>query len=1278
MHDTKWITAQDLHRWAQSPQGKLLLPELLRRLVFATVSSQDLKHLDFPSEGEIHRPYYDGVTNSSVSTPFVPQGTAYWELGCEVGKCKGKAQRDYDNRIREHNKRVADGEADQIHEATFIAVTALNWPSRAKWVRARSNDNLFAGVRAYDSNDIEHWLYQAPATALWLAEKIHGRRDGLVSLKEHWEDVLATLQESLPAKILLVNRENACSAFSDWLNKPAGELAIKAHSREEVVCAFCAWVETLEAKEQERIASRAVVVENRDTWKALATSQQRLTLIAAARLDDDSELYATATRKGHHVLRYASFRTPRSEDVIELARMHRSDLEKALVEGGVPEIQSAKLAESAGGSFTILRRRFGKTTDDKTPQWAQQSDLVPMLLAAAWNDRVDGDQTILAALASPNSYADVQNVMHRWRQQTDAPVRLITGTWEFLSPLDAWEALFPLITGTHLRAFQAAAIEVLSEEDPKLDLPPEQRWMAGVKGKVLRYSGALRSGLAEVLALGASRENEDGFGQSLHFSALAASIVARILPPHCSWKRWASIGEKLTLLMEAAPETLLSIMEADLASSESQLVELFHQEKPDGMAGTIYHSGLLWALECVSWSREYFQRAALILARLSKRDPGGKWSNRPKASASRIFLSWSPQTTAPLAERLAALKYLCLKEPEGCWQIILQLMPALYESSFNSMRPTYRDWASGWTEDVTGADYRASLDQLAAITAELCEAAPERWKQILQHLARLPKQGFDSLVDSLDKQVAGGLDEDLRNHLWAGLSALTKQHRHFHDADWVLPEEDIQRLEAICAKVAPSDAAILLTPLFDENDVVDGNKELSYEQKMERRDGQRREAIRKLWKNDDWASILRLVKKVRDPWRLGVATGAALEDSPLTLILPSMLDGEDRNLHEFACGYTVQRISQKGCSWAKELVTADWSPGQIAALGLRMPSEPTAWDWIAEHREVVENLYWRNLEGWQVCVAAWAEAKRAIEKFLAVERPWAALQLLGSRLYDDQEVSGSLVCDTLEAILTATTPPPENADMAHRLYKAFGYLQDDSTVDEARVAKLEFAFIPLLGVHTKLPKVLHRILARDAKFFVDCLAMMFKRRSESKLEDESQSGAVDSDSEPIGEAKVSNAERAGRLLHDWRLLPGTTPEGGVDVDELRRWVTDARRLARSEDRIEVCDSMVGQLFAHSPLGKDGGLPAEAVRQVIEECESAEMENGFGTGLINSRGGHFRGLRDGGKQERELASRYEGYAEKCKTWPRTAGVLRGLAKWYLRCAELEDEKVQARD
>ena len=79
---------------------------------------------------------------------------------------------------------------------------------------------------------------------------------------------------------------------------------------------------------------------------------------------------------------------------------------------------------------------------------------------------------------------------------------------------------------------------------------------------------------------------------------------------------------------------------------------------------------------------------------------------------------------------------------------------------------------------------------------------------------------------------------------------------------------------------------------------------------------------------------------------------------------------------------------------------------------------------------------------------------------------------------------------------------------------------------------------------------------------------------------------------------------------------------------------------------------------------DGTWPPEVVRDLFENLQSEEIEEGFYVEVLNCRGVTSRGLEDGGAQELELVERYQSDAQRvADLWPRTAAILRKLAKSY---------------
>jgi hypothetical protein len=950
--------------------------------------------------------------------------------------------------------------------------------------------------------------------------------------------------------------------------------------------------------------------------------------------------------------------------------MRRFDLQDALKEAGLSESEASQLAEAAGGNFTILQRRFARSAS-QPPPWAGDDGLAPLLLAAAWEDKRPDDQSAASTLAG-KKYPEIQALMTKWRQSPDAPVRLVAGMWEFLSPLDAWENLHPFLNATHIDCFQQIAVEVLGEENPALELPPDQRFMASVKGKVWRFSPALRRGIAEILALGATREQDSCIGNELQFAARAAVIVGQILPKGCGWKRWASLGELASLLMEAAPNVVLEAMEEDLKKPEtSQLVELLRQETPGGITGAAYHSGVLWALETGAWSPDRMQRVALILTRLTSLDPSGTWTNRPLASVGRVFFSKWPQTMAFLNERIVALQYLVRKEPQGAWKVIISLLPSAGGIVMANVKPSYRDWAAGWTGTVSRKDHDLFLAQITDVVISLAEAEPARWPELLDHIGHLHSAGLAKITKALEHCADSGASGEARTAIWEKLRKLVQDHTYFHDAWWVLPPDELEKLTALKDKYAPADLVATSIYLFADDGHMDGDKAEPYEKKQERRSLVRRTALRSIWNATGLATILELTRKVRQPWSVGLALAQELGNEAQLSVLPSLLVSEDKSITQFARGFAAQRIFTEGRDWAEAQPTNVWNPAQIAAFAMQTAFDSRTWDWVSSKGSDAEKYYWSETGTWGGANLNATESERAVKNLQAAGRPWSALEHLMMRLYAKQALIPAIVCDALEKI--ATSPPERSpgAMDAYYIQEAFQFLQNHQGSDENRVARLEFIFLSLLDRHSCLPVTLQRQLAKDPTFFVDCLKILYRPRHRDKNTPEEEKKA------PADSAESARTERIWHLLKDWRIIPGSGKEG-ISLEALRAWVQTARQKAQEADRLEVCDLTLGELFAHSSEDADKAKPVVAIREVIEECESEELERGFGMGLQNQRGVFSKGLYEGGKQEREFASRFNRYAEICARWPRVATVHRGVAEDYLRQAEREDETARARD
>jgi len=236
------------------------------------------------------------------------------------------------------------------------------------------------------------------------------------------------------------------------------------------------------------------------------------------------------------------------------------------------------------------------------------------------------------------------------------------------------------------------------------------------------------------------------------------------------------------------------------------------------------------------------------------------------------------------------------------------------------------------------------------------------------------------------------------------------------------------------------------------------------------------------------------------------------------------------------------------------------------------------------------------------------------------------------------------------------------AKLGYEVAALLSFLDESDAIELQRLAELEWAYLPLLDVSRRPARILHRQLARDPQFFVDVLQMAFRAEDE-------EPGKSD-------EAAAGRAMLAYRLLDGWRLPPGNLDNGTSDPEAMNAWVNGAMVIARRERRGRIADQQIGRVLTFAPDDPDGAWPNTAVRDLIERVENRDIETGLEMGVFNRRGPTWRGLTEGGAQEREIQTTYLLLAQQLGSrWPRTAAMLRRIATSFGEQARREDEEAQ---
>ena len=925
-----------------------------------------------------------------------------------------------------------------------------------------------------------------------------------------------------------------------------------------------------------------------------------------------------------------------------------------------------RLSGESGRSPTILRRRLSKIEAIKTPRWAADLDiarsLIPVALVGAWHKESKADCEILSILAN-GEYADVEETIARLLELDDCPVWSVSQYRGVASKVDALFAVSRSFTAESIDEFLELAECVLSESDPAVDLPEDERWMAGIYDKVREHSKALRDGICETLVLLAVHGDhlfQNRLG--INIEVRVSSLIRRLLTP-LTLDKLLSHEHDLRSYAEAAPDEVLKLIETDLQQQEPVIQGLL---KPAGTSvfDRPTRTGLLWALESLAWNPSNLARLTCILAQLSQTKIDDNWGNQPIASLAAIYRSWRPQTAAPLDDRSKGLEMLADKFPDIGWEICIAQLDRRLQIGLPSHRPRWRADASGAGEVVTMRERdefeRAALD----LALKWPEHDSQKLGDLIERLQVMHDDEEAAVWDSVDRWSNAETDDAAKARLRDRIRsfALTKlgRLRHLKDATIAMARQAYEKL-------APGDLVICHAWLFAKEWVKVPVDETS--QENEGSIGKlRADAMREIWTQLGFEGAMALLTHSDAPHVVGRHTVLSVNgENAVTGLLQASLSADVHpswKLDAFMHG-VIEAVDagERPALLSDIVITA--TVGQKVRLFRSAPFGDQTWLLLDQQPQHVRDRYWREVSPDRIGLSG-TELNELINRLLAVNRPRAAFQAV---CWDWNEIETSRLKRLLMAVATTNVEPADRPELdAYDISTALDALDGRAGVTSDEMARLELAFIGALDDTNHGIPNLERGVAASPALFVQALALVFKRSDDCQ-------DTPDLQVENPGQRAVA-AETAYRLLERVRLIPGTDREGKVDTESLRRWVVEVRRRCAAHGRAKVGDHWIGQLLSKAPAEDSSLWPCRPVCEVMETVASDAISDGFCIGVHNARGVFSRG--EGGDQERVIAAKYRDWAQPIAfDYPYVSSVLQRIAVSYDREGEREDSEANVR-
>lgn len=1237
----RWITATDLHHWADTRISQEELSLIVRRLIFA--GADKIEHISMPGGDSVNRPGWDGTLTCGQAPFPIPEGHSAWEFGTSSDVID-KANRDY--RTRTTNP---IGEAPS--ETTLVIVTARRWPigtqTKEDWINSKRTAGPWRNVCVLDADDLETWLEQTPSVAAWLGY-VHGKPvDEIEALDAFWVRCTTDTAPELTPEVILAGREPLGEKFVEWSEGNNPIVRVKADTAEEAILLMAAWAKLEGGEVGEILFSNAIVVYSENAWRQITAQHRPLVLIpfflnGALGLGD-------ATRRGHWIIIPSGW-SAGEDDVVVAPWLDREKLKVALEGTGLSEKIARRYADNCGRSLQVLARQLSKAVERQVPSWAAPTSaqtLIPALLAGRWNRRHEGDQEALSILAG-QAYDQWENSIRPFFNIQDAPVRQYGDIVVLTSPIDAWRLLGREISQATWDRYRNLLLALLQERDPRLDLPPEKRWFASIYGKDFRHSAQLRDGLVEQLARIAGSEDRIGLGVNPTAGAIAGYLLREALSPPTAIERWISIGPLLPDLAEVAPDEFLNQLEWLIRNPESARL-LF--EKSNSLSSTSPHIYVMWAIQRARWFSSALRRCGDCLIALNTLDPGDNSRPRPNTVFGETFCPQMPDNPVPYADQLTLLSIFMRTHGNVAWGLIYSIIPTGRSFRIVDHGPRFRQIAGTPDQPVTWGDLSMRCDTLLALLIEHAGDDVGHWCKLIDMLDDVHEEAADVILGHLRARYADAPSPsgDVMT-IYHHLMALYRKHEAFPDATWVMPKTRLAIIKEIATKIEPNDAVEVVKCLFEKHlparYLLDGDEDLR---------SARANAVATIFAKHGFEGLKRLAAHINFPGFVGeaIANSDIGEDSKQG-IFSAFIAGDEIGEAVARCfiSSTYSKIKSDAWRYGKNLDNRSF--GRMAQ---GFPATPELWDLVAQRGEDAEEAYWKGA-GWSHCGDDGEIVARAVRCLFRYGQNYHAAMTV---CHTAAPLPFALHLQAIDAILKIVLEQKDGSSLNNlrfdivELIKKMGECEDR---DEQEMMMLELNYYSFLD-HTgyEFP-FLANAFKSDPSFFVETIKMSYKR--EDGAEDE----------EAASERTVPNADiiayRLFDLLHDFDVIPGLREHGTDAESKLTKWIEEALTQAGAISRKIAAIGNIGEALARVPEG-DGQLwPPEHVCNAIERFWSEELGRGFMRGSLNKLGARFVG---DGEPDAELADKYKVLSQNLEiTHPHVAYVLANLSEIHKKDSE----------
>lgn len=1205
------ITENMLDAWvnAHERDAQAVTVELVAKLVKALCPHP--KQFRFPLGDSIGQHGVDGfIETDAAYNPYINIGISIWEIGSGANP-QDKITEDY-------KKRLAEISGNQtLSQTTFVFVTprsasrtAFTIKKQESWKKCRNSDG-WKEIKIIDGTILCDWLSHFPAIAEWLYQIIHGGMCKFITPEYRWK-----ILERIPSRenilitpeIFLCGRENIVAIVKRFLVKNSShKLYIQTRYPNHLPDFISALIKQEKFYETNLPCDNILIVEEAESLHSLSQLEHSHVFVLGEEGDQDKMVKwcSQASQKGHSLILPKNPGGRPSEQYPVLPMPSPEELMIALEKASFPFPEAQLLTGKVRGNIPCLLRLLGDIGGRGT-YWGNAEAQEQLALASfigEWNEFNNADVDFIEEITGKN-YEEWKRQLAQLPKLAATPLHLRRdGTCYFVSRFEGWQVGGSLFLQQDLERFLTTVEKTLTRVAASAYADPWQKILASSDKDKALPSDELVSAMAEALAIMGSHAAFWEHGSPGWLERRIAKVVDTLLE-RSNPGAWVQLNPILPLLAEAAPQAFLTRL-AEQVSTEDFLCTL--SATSINMFTSHPVTGVLWALEALSWFPQWLPQTVLLLSELSLVTLPENFGNRPELSLNEIFSPWVKYDTDTIQFRAELLEKIAKKYPKFAWQIILAISP------FDSHRISFGIYMPHWREHENNTlliqrewifdDLRRQFCQIShlALTV-LLQQDKLPLDELAKGIKHLP-QCYDKIIDIF----CDCAKTHNQNNAWEILSTIPS---------WIFqalsqPQKDT--LNAAIEYLSPSDDYEHVKKYFGES-IPEYDVSIDSEMQITQWHSAQDKHVTSIFSKDGLPGILRLVSMVKKPAIVGeklAKVADAKVDAEIIRLLPSLNSSESTAESIFIVAYIHASYLKKKDAWLKEIWELAGEYDKLQIL-LSIPFTNTAWDLVGQLPQEVQLEYWQRVNCYPHPVIG--KIDHSIDSLIAVKRNGDALFWLYYMTRYDIKLPYEKI------IYLLLHPDNKMTSRAHIVKEMIDGLRNAKQCCDNKLADIELLWIDVYSHRSDgdSPECLNRRLLSDAKYFVYALCILYKPRNSEHKPDQSD------------EMKV--------LSHlFWRALDQLR----VPVDlcfsgsDFLQWVNDALNLAKEEDRFEVACQHIGKILFYAPPDICGLWIDKEAAKLLNTY--AEMQNGFHMEAINSRGA-FWGSE--GKEELKIANEYE--------------------------------------